>query len=314
MKKIYKSQIIYGEMFKAYAIVKNEKVFYNTGYMDICFGNFTQNLQLKYDKMEKAVVTLFFNHDPEILTTLGGKKLLNYTVFESESQCKREFSYIYKHVKPYIDFKYTIRINECDRTFRNRYSDTIYHCNSCIEFEFENCYMYEIFLVLQMYRRFLQLTSKREYWLSKELTRKKWHGLSFVNIAMFCDSFPNLLPFDQKILRNGYIGKSYLTKFTNKTVFKNNKQYLKESKLCNLSAMCVIDLKHYVNCKNKIINTNEINRYPNTSTWQCFDQPLFTTKNIIDRKNVNYTILETAYNNVITNYFKPTKKFLKCMK
>lgn len=314
MKKIYRSQIIYGEMFKAYAIVKNEKVSYTTGYMDVCFGNFTQNLQLKYDKMDEAVVTLFFNHDPEILTTLGGKKLLNYTVFESENQCKREFSYIYKHVKPYVDFKYTVHINECDRIFRCRYSETDYHCNSYIEFEFENCYMCEIFLVLQMYRRFLQLTSKREYWLSKELTRKKWHGLSFVNIATFCDSFPNLLPSDQKILKNGYIGKSYLTKFTNKTIFKNNKQYLKESKLCNLSAMCIIDLKHYVDCEKKITNTNKIARYPDTSAWECFIKPLFTTKNLIDRKNVDYATLETTYNNIKTNYFKPVKKFLKCMK
>lgn len=314
MKKIYKSQIIYGEMFKAYAIVKNETISYQSGYMDICFGNFTQNLQLKYDKMEKAVVTLFFNHDPEMLTTINGKRLLNYTVFESESQCKREFSYIYKHVKPYVDFKYTAHINECDKTFRGRYSETIYHCNSYIELKFENCYMYEIFLVLQMYRRFLQLTSKREYWLSKELTRKKWHGLSFVNIAVFCDSFANLLPADQKILQNGYFSETYLTKFTNKTIFKNNRQYLKESKLCSLSSMCVIDLKHYVNCKNKIANTNKTYRFPYNNVYQYFMQCLFTTKNIIDRKNIDYTILETAYNNIINSYFKPAKKFLKCMK
>lgn len=313
MKKIHKSRVIYGEMFKAYAIVKNETISYQSGYMDVCFGNFTQNLQLKYNEMNEAVVTLFFNHDPEILTTPGGKKLLNYTVFESEKQCKREFSYIYKHVKPYVNFKYTVHINECDKSFRDRYCEKFYHCNSYIEFEFENCYMYEIFLVLQMYRRFLQLTSKREYWLSKELTRKKWHGLSFVNIALLCDSFANFLPNDQRILKNGYFNKTFSTKFINKTIFKNNKQYLTKANLCNLSAMCVIDLKHYVNCISKIGDTN-IRKYPYLSVYPYFIRCLFTTPNIIDRKNIDYTALETTYNNIITDYFKPVKKFLKCMK
>ena len=164
-----------------------------------------------------------------------------------------------------------------------------------------------------MYRRFLQLTSKREYWLSKKLTRKKWHGLSFVNIALLCDSFVNFLPVDQKILKSGYFSQTFLTKFINKTIFKNNKQYLAESHLYSLSAMCVIDLKHYINCISKISHT-DMRKCPYNNIYPYFLQRLFTTSNIIDRKNIDYTVLETTYNNIITNYFKPVKKFLKCMK
>lgn len=284
------SKVHYGEFFTFSAEVGRREYASSAEVEKQCFGSFTKTPELNNCKIDKVTVNLYFNHFDKIPKRTV--RCLNYINFESISVCKREFAYIHKHLKQYANFTYTAEFDTVDKIFHSNIFDPIlFHdlgapvsFNSVLTLHFTDCCMPQVFLVMHMYRRYLQVVTKREYWLSKKLAQERWHNLSFVNISMICDMFARI-PFDQKILHG--LTCSNATKFISVKSFAENVHYVKNRQLISmfhLSKVCTVGIDAMS---------------PYTSfTIPISDGGLFQGRNLYKHESADMQKLENFYNSI----------------
>lgn len=123
--------------------------------------------------------------------------IANATVIDSIDSFRREHRWLFDYLQRYVTFY--MYGNEYVRIWTN--STSISATNYTLTFNFGNCYMWEVFFVLNCFRRLWQLTTRPYYYLAKQLYEQHWHNLDFVNILLLTDLSTMVVPSDQRIGR-----------------------------------------------------------------------------------------------------------------
>lgn len=167
-----------------------------------CWGSFTKH----YHNVHSTVAfTMYFNtHSPSTSlqeisdkhvhsTDRSDKRALilwNYDIVMSVEDIRKEFAYLKQHLKKYVDYRYYTKFNSKERRWYGAGSTNV-QTNSELTLVFTNQPMYKIFLIANMYRTFLSMRSREAYFAAKNLTKSRWHKLSFVNIMLLLDLLTN---------------------------------------------------------------------------------------------------------------------------
>lgn len=171
---------------------------WNSGYLKGCWGSFTKH----YNSGRSTVAfTIHFNtYSPDIslreisdqhshAMNINDKQALllwNYDVVMLVEDIRKEFAYLKRHLKAYVDYRYYTKFNSEEKRWFGAGSMDV-RTNSELTLVFHNQPMYKIFLIANMYRTFLSMRSREAYFVAKNLTKSRWHKLSFVNIMLLLD-------------------------------------------------------------------------------------------------------------------------------
>lgn len=121
--------------------------------------------------------------------------ITNATVIDSMDSFHKELIWLSNYLQRYVAFhRYD---QESIRVWTH--STYISETNYIVHFDFSRCYMWEVFFVLNCFRRLWQLTTRPYYYLAKQLYEQRWHNLDFVNILLLTDLSTMVVPNDQRI-------------------------------------------------------------------------------------------------------------------
>lgn len=170
----------------------------NSNYLTGCWGAFTKHYNS--DRSTVAFTIHFNTCSPDTslqeisdqhtrLMSISGTQglyLWNYDIVMSVEDIRKEFAYLKRNLKSYVDYRYHTKFNSKEKRWSGIGNMDI-RTNSELTLVFHNQPMYKIFLVANMYRTFLSMPSREAYFFAKNLTKSHWHKLSFVNIMLLLD-------------------------------------------------------------------------------------------------------------------------------
>lgn len=171
-----------------------------------CFGKFTHNDFLPKNKKMTGRFCYFMNVFPEgtsvkemyqIDARNGQPKnhIRNATYIGTLEELRRDLRWLEHYMQQFIYFDVSAyQTSKCWRS--NVYVE---RTNTILNFYFKDAYLYQIFFVLNTFRKLTQLTSRPYYRLAQQLAKNKWHNMSFINILLMMDATDIAIPMDQKI-------------------------------------------------------------------------------------------------------------------
>lgn len=234
-----------------------------------CFGKFTHNDYLPKNKKMTGSFSYFMNVFPEGtsvkemfgVNTRNGqpmKNIRNATYIGTIEELRHDFQWLEKYMQQFINFSVSAyRTSKCWRI-----NAGIERTNTCVNFRFKDAYLYQIFFVLNTFRKLTQLTSRPYYRLAQQLARDKWHNMSFINILLMMDATDMYIPVDQ---RTHHFLFNPCAKWLTPETFKAQIEVLEESGLdCWYLYQCIIPFD-CVNARTYIPSTIPLMKNYNTS-------------------------------------------------
>lgn len=170
-----------------------------------CFGKFTHNDYLPKNKKMTGTFSYFMNVFPEgtsakemsginVHSGQSMKGIRNATYIGTIEELQNDCRWLEKYMQQFIDF----HVSAYDSSKCWRINSGIERTNTIMNFRFTDAYLYQIFFVLNTFRKLTQLTSRPYYRLAQQLAKDKWHDMSFINILLMMDATDICIPGDQK--------------------------------------------------------------------------------------------------------------------
>ena len=216
-----------------------------------CFGAFTHHLRLPHDKKLSGQFKYYLNicenidEIKNIETTYDHNKanaVRNATYVGTFKSFHRDCEQLRAKLAEFVDF--TIYVSNHDKLWLR--GGCILRTNAVIMFQFKEQYVYQIFFVLNLFRRLTQLTSRPYYRLAQTLEESKWHDMSLVEILLLMDSSDINIPNDQRM--GQYLFNPYARQITPKS-FRENTAVLEHNGLLSHFSLyqCIVpfDNLHY---------------------------------------------------------------------
>lgn len=171
-----------------------------------CFGKFTHNAYLPKDKKMTGNFYYYMNVFTEktSIKEMNGinicdgqptGRIRNATYIGTRSELLDDFKWLEKYMQQFVNFH--VNVHPTLKFWRGG-GCCIERTNTLMNFCFTDAYLYQIFFVLNTFRKLTQLTSRPYYRLAQQLAKDKWHNMSFINILLMMDATDICILNDQK--------------------------------------------------------------------------------------------------------------------
>lgn len=171
-----------------------------------CFGKFTHDNYLPKNKKMTGSFSYFMNvfseetsiqemYGTNVATGKPMENIRNATYIGSTTELREDCKWLKHYMQQFVDFD----VNICHTSKCWRLNACVERTNVYLVFHFKDVYLYQIFFVLNTFRKLTQLTSRPYYRLAQQLAKDKWHNMSFINILLMMDVTDICIPLDQKV-------------------------------------------------------------------------------------------------------------------